>query len=169
MPKRTGEADPEEDDEKDDEGMMKSVDYICGLIDEEVERGVPLERIVVGGFSQGCAISLLIGLMSRFKSKLGGVVGLSGYLPLIGRVSEAMGVRENGDKSTTRWFLAHGSRDQLVPRRIFTSYRDKLKDCDGDSVEAHIYEGMNHSTTGPEIRDLCTWLESTLSVKGEQV
>ena len=87
MPKRSGEPDPEENDEEDDEeGMMKSVEYICRLIDQEVEAGLPVERIVVGGFSQGCAISLLVGLMSRYGHRLGGVVGLSGYLPLSGNV-----------------------------------------------------------------------------------
>ena len=86
MPKRAGEPDPEDSDEEDDaEGMMKSVEYICGLVDKEVEGGVPVERTVVGGFSQGCAISLLVGLVSRYKGKLAGVVGLSGYLPLSGR------------------------------------------------------------------------------------
>lgn len=87
MPKRSGEPDPEEEDEEDDEeGMMASVEYICGLVDKEVEAGVPVERIVVGGFSQGCAMSLLVGLMNRYKGKLGGVVGLSGYLSLSRRV-----------------------------------------------------------------------------------
>jgi len=163
MPKRSGEPDPEEDDEEDDEdGMMKSVDYICGLIDKEVAEGVPLEKIIVGGFSQGCAISLLIASISRYQGKLGGVVGLSGYMPLSGRVGKAMAERKEGGRSTTKWFLAHGSRDQLVPRRFFTSYRDKLKDWEGESVEAHMCEGMGHSTTGPEIRDLCAWLERIL-------
>lgn len=68
MPKRSGEPDPEEDNEEGDEDdMTKSVDYICGLIDKEVDGVVPVEKIVVGGFSQGCAISLLVGLMSRYK------------------------------------------------------------------------------------------------------
>lgn len=97
MPKRSGEPDPEKNDEEDDEeGMMKSVEYICGLIDKEVEAGVPVERLVVGGFSQGCAISLLVGLMSRYKARLGGVVGLSGYLPLSGRVGKMMEDRKRG-------------------------------------------------------------------------
>ena len=62
MPQRSAESEAD-DDEDDEEGMMKSVDYICGLIAKEVEEGkVPLDRIVVGGFSQGCAVSLLVGL-----------------------------------------------------------------------------------------------------------
>lgn len=162
MPKRSGEPDPEENDEEDDqEGMTKSVEYICGLIDKEVEAGVPAERLVVGGFSQGCAISLLVGLMSRYKAKLGGVVGLSGYLPLSGRVGKMMEDRkeEGQDTSQTKWFLGHGSRDQLVPKRMFMRYKDQIEGWEGERVEAKLYEGMGHSTVGAEVRDLCGWLE----------
>lgn len=162
MPKRSGEPDPEENDEEDDEeGMMKSVEYICGLIDKEVEAGVPVERLVVGGFSQGCTISLLVGLMSRYKAKLGGVVGLSGYLPLSRRVGKMMEDRkeEGQDTSQTKWFLGHGSRDQLVPKRMFMRYKDQIEGWEAERVEAKLYEGMGHSTVGAEVRDLCGWLE----------
>lgn len=169
MPKRTGEPDPEQDEEDDDEdGMMKSVEDVCGLIDTEVEAGVPVERIVVGGFSQGCAISLLVGLMSRYRDKLGGVVGLSGYLPLSGRVEKMVQEREERGQNTsqTKWFLAHGSRDQLVPRRMFLKYKDNIKGWEGERVEAKMYEGMGHTIVGAEVRDLCTWLERVLPGDG---
>jgi hypothetical protein len=117
MPKRSGEPDPEEDNEEGvEDGMTKSVDYICGLIDKEVDGGIPVEKIVVKGFSQGCAISLLIGLMSRYKGKLAGAVGLSGYVPLNEKMGKAIKKRKEGDTATTKWFIPHGSRDQLVGR-----------------------------------------------------
>lgn len=163
MPKRSGESETDEG-EDDEKGMLKSVDYICGLVAKEVEeRKVPLDRIVVGGFSQGCAVSMLVGLLSRYSGELGGVVGLSGYLPLEGKVGRS--IAERGVRSATKWFLAHGSRDQLVPRRMFTSYKESLEKWEVDNVEARVYEGyegMPHSTTGEEIRDLCTWLERVL-------
>lgn len=163
MPKRAGEEQEDDDEEDDEEGMMRSVEYICGLIDQEIKEGkVPLERIVVGGFSQGCAISLLVGLLSRYKGKLAGVVGLSGYLPLSGKVGRSWSDAKQEGQSITRWFLAHGSRDQLVPRRMFTSYKEKLGTWEGDNVEAKVYEGMAHTSSGPEIRDLCSWLEKVV-------
>ena len=165
MPKRTGEVSGDEEDvdeDDDEEGMMESVEYVCGIIDEEVVNGVPVERIVVGGFSQGCVIALLVGLMSRYKGRLGGVVGMSGYLPLIGRVKKARSEREEGRQKPMRWFLAHGSRDQLVPRRLFTKYAGILREWEGERVEAKMYEGMGHTITGPELRDLCTWLEDLM-------
>jgi len=87
--------------------MLASVEYIDSLIDAELEKGVQLDRIMVGGFSQGCAISLLVGLVGRHRGKLGGVVGLSGYLPS-GLVKEKLEGKVN-------IFLAHGTRDMLVP------------------------------------------------------
>ena len=162
MPRRSGESETD-DDEDDEEGLMKSVDYICELITKEVEDGkVPLARIVVGGFSQGCAVSLLVGLLSRYSGELGGVARLSGYLPLQGKVGRRVAEREEGGKSGTKCFLAHGSRDQLVPRRMFTSYKESLEKWEGDNIDARVYEGMPHSTIGQEIRDLCTWLERVL-------
>nr|AUW31067.1 putative lysophospholipase II [Cladonia uncialis subsp. uncialis] len=164
MPQRSAESEAD-DDEDDEEGMMKSVDYICGLIAKEVEEGkVPLDRIVVGGFSQGCAVSLLVGLLSRYRGELGGVVGLSGYLPLEGKIRRSVAERKEGGKNATKWFLAHGSMDRLVPRRMFTSYKASLERWEGDNVEARVYEGMPHSTTGEEIRDLCNWLERALPI-----
>ncbi len=104
----------ENEEEDEEEGLKQSVEYICTLIDKELKAGkVPLERIVVGGFSQGCAIALLVGLMSRYAGRLGGVIGLSGYLPLAGKVRKIVEEgREKGGK--TKYFLAHGSKDQLV-------------------------------------------------------
>lgn len=87
--------------------MLASVEYIDSLIDAELEKGMKSERIMVGGFSQGCAISLLVGLVGRHRGKLGGVVGLSGYLPT-GIVKERL-------EEKVKIFLAHGTRDMLVP------------------------------------------------------
>ncbi len=59
---------------------VTSMGLIEGLIAREKARGIPASRIVLMGFSQGCAMSLLAGL--RHAERLAGLVGLSGYLPL---------------------------------------------------------------------------------------
>jgi lysophospholipase-2 len=72
------------EDDFDGEGMRESVRYVEGLIDAEVkERGVDPSRVVVGGFSQGCCLSLLLGCGTggKYGGKVGGVVALSGMLP----------------------------------------------------------------------------------------
>lgn len=166
MPKRMGEEDAGEDDEDDEEGTMKSLEYISGLVDKEVEAGMPPERIVVGGFSQGCSMALLLGLDSKWRGKLGGIVGLSGYLPLIGKVQKMLEGESAPKWGSTRWFVAHGSTDQLAPFRYFKKYKERLDSWVGaEAVEAHVYEGMPHTTAGPEIRDLCVWLEHLLGTE----
>lgn len=60
--------------------MLRSAHSINQLITAEVDGGIPADRIVLGGFSQGGAMSLLVGLTS--ERKLGGVVVLSAWLPI---------------------------------------------------------------------------------------
>jgi len=65
---------------EDEQGIRESADKIRALIDREKERGVPSERIVLAGFSQGGAVALHTGL--RYPEKLAGLIGLSTFLPL---------------------------------------------------------------------------------------
>src|SRR5512134_2216332 len=65
---------------EDEAGLRASQQQVQALIERECARGVAPGRIVLAGFSQGCAMSLLTGL--RFSQRLAGLVGLSGYLPL---------------------------------------------------------------------------------------
>lgn len=158
----------EEEDEVENEAesaILESVEYLCALVDEEVKNGVPPDRIVIGGFSQGCAVSLVAALSSRYAGKLAGVVGLSGYLPqgetIQARRREFSKVpNENGLK---RVFLGHGTRDMLLPLRIFRSSKDKVERAVGsDMVEAHEYEGMGHTVTGEVLGDMCSFLEAVV-------
>ena len=70
-----------DDSKHDDEsGIMRSVAAVDALIQAEVDAGIPEEKIILGGFSQGGAISVISGLTG--KRKLGGVVGLSTWVLL---------------------------------------------------------------------------------------
>lgn len=60
--------------------MLRTVSKLNELITAEVDAGIPADRIIIGGFSQGGAMSLLTGLTA--ERKLGGVVVMSAYLPL---------------------------------------------------------------------------------------
>ena len=63
---------------EDEEGTMKTQKYIHDLIAEEVKNGIPADRIMVGGFSQGAAMACFAAL--THKVRLGGCFVLSGYL-----------------------------------------------------------------------------------------
>ena len=60
--------------------MIIYPDLVEQLIESEISDGIKSERIILGGFSQGAAISLVTGLKTKYK--LGGIVCLSGYLPI---------------------------------------------------------------------------------------
>ena len=70
----------EEQGRQDEAGLRQSMASIEELLAQEKQRGMPAERIVIAGFSQGCAMALLTGL--RHADQLAGIAGLSGYLPL---------------------------------------------------------------------------------------
>jgi phospholipase/carboxylesterase len=65
---------------EDEDGLRQSQALVEALIAREKARGIPAGRIVLAGFSQGCAMTLMTGL--RHDERLAGLVGLSGYLPL---------------------------------------------------------------------------------------
>lgn len=91
------------------EGIDDSRKVLLSLIEAEINiHGIPPSRIIVGGFSQGAALSLYTGF--QYPSQLGGIVALSGYLPkpeylLKNLAPEAM---------STPLFMGHGTADQIV-------------------------------------------------------
>ena len=143
------------DRREDERGLRASQAMVEALIEREIERGTEAARIVLMGFSQGCAMTLMTGL--RYGQRLAGLVGLSGYLPLAA-VTEAERHAANRD---TPIFLAHGSVDQVIPIARATASRDALRAL-GHPVEWHEYP-MPHSVCAEEIVDLNRWLLQTLA------
>lgn len=96
--------------EEDDKGIELSREYIYSLVQAEVAAGISSERIVLGGFSQGGAMSIYAGLTAPFK--LGGIVGLSSWL-LLNRTFAEKVPADTLNKGTPV-FMGHGDRDPLV-------------------------------------------------------
>jgi len=65
---------------------LPPIEIVSEVIESEIKAGIPPERIVLGGFSQGGAISLYTGLTGPYK--LAGIVGLSSYLPLRNQLNQ---------------------------------------------------------------------------------
>jgi lysophospholipase-2 len=156
----------EDEDAQDDEtGIMKSVDIVDRLVEQEIQNGTPPQRIVVGGFSQGCAVSLVWGLTGRLRNKVAGVLSLSGYLPLRDRIAELRKERAVGpdEKDTKQWFYAHGTMDMLVPLKLFVQGNEDLaKWVDKENVDGRVYQGMGHSTNSAELRDMLAFFEKVI-------
>ncbi|MGZ5214765.1 MAG: alpha/beta hydrolase [Caldimonas sp.] len=140
---------------EDEVGLRESQALVEGLIAKEKGRGVPARKIVLAGFSQGCAMTLMTGL--RHDGRLAGLVGLSGYLPLAAK-AEAERHVANRDVPI---FLAHGSADPVIPIARARDSRDALVAM-GHEVEWHEYP-MPHSVCGEEIADLQGWLLRVLA------
>ena len=135
---------------EDEAGLRRSQATIDALIANEEARGIPAGRIVVAGFSQGCAMALMTGL--RQREKLAGIVGLSGYLPLAATTA----AERHAANHETPVFLAHGTRDGVVPIGRGVQTRDALVAL-GYAVEWHDYP-MEHSVCMEEIADLNAFL-----------
>ena len=135
---------------EDEAGLRDSFAAVHALIDREVARGVPAHRIVLGGFSQGCAVTLGAGL--RYTARLAGLVGMSGYLPLAG----ASAAERRDANALTPIFLAHGQRDPVIGLDRGIATRDALQSL-GMDVEWHDYP-MEHSVSAEEVADLKRFL-----------
>lgn len=140
---------------EDEAGLRETFALVHRLLDAEVARGVPAERIVLAGFSQGCAITLGAGL--RYGHRLAGLAGLSGYLPL----AAATAAERHPAQASTPVFLAHGSRDGVVLPDRGRASRDALLQL-GAKPEWHEYP-MEHSVCAEEVQALQTWLRRVLA------
>lgn len=139
---------------QDSSGMQQSAQQLQALIEREVANGIPTERIVLAGFSQGGAVVLHTGL--RYSGKLAGILALSTYLPLADRVA-AEASPSNCDIPI---FMAHGMQDPVVPEMLGTQSRDALNGL-GYRVDWHSY-AMPHAVCPEEIRDIGVWLSDLL-------
>jgi phospholipase/carboxylesterase len=135
---------------EDEAGLRESQAAIAALIDRERERGIAARRIVLAGFSQGCAMTLMTGL--RYPERLAGLAGMSGYLPL----AASTAVERSDANRDVPVFLAHGTQDSIVVPQRGQASRDALVAL-GHEVEWHEYP-MEHSVCPEEIGHLNAWL-----------
>jgi phospholipase/carboxylesterase len=134
----------------DERGIRESQSQVNALIAREESRGMPAEKIVLAGFSQGGAIALQAGL--RHPKKLAGVMALSTYLTL----ADTLAAEASIANRDTPILMAHGTEDPVVPLRLAVSSRDKLTEL-GWKVEWREYP-MPHSVCIEEVEEIAGWL-----------
>jgi phospholipase/carboxylesterase len=140
--------------DEDEAGILQSAEQVRALIEREVARGIPRERIVMAGFSQGGAVALHVAL--REPERLAGVMALSTYLVLEDSLQrEASEVNRD-----VPIFQAHGSADPLVALERGERARARLTEL-GYAIEWHTYP-MGHEVCPDEIRDIGAWLGRVL-------
>lgn len=141
-------------DRQDDAGIRASAQAVAALVEREIARGIPAHRIVLAGFSQGCAMALHTGL--RFPQALAGIMALSGYLPLAGQFA----AERAAANAHTPIFMAHGSQDPVVLPTRGEASRDLLASL-GYRVQWHSYP-MPHSLHPQEVADISAFLQQVL-------
>jgi lysophospholipase-2 len=135
-------------------GIDKSRAAIEQIIEEERAAGVLPERLVVGGFSQGGALSLYTGLQS--KVRLAGVLCMSGYF------ANRRGFTLSDENKDTPVLMCHGDRDAVVPHSGGRASFEALRAMGVSSIEFKTYRGMAHSACEEELSDVFDWLRRVI-------
>lgn len=121
----------------------------------EEARGVPSERIVLAGFSQGAAMALYAGL--RYPKPLAGILALSGYM-----VVESKFIHEAAEvQRKTPVLLCHGSADPVVPMVLGQHVHHAVSSWSQGTVDWQVYP-IGHQVSMPEIRAIAAWLHARL-------
>lgn len=136
--------------EQDEEGIKSSAGLLSLLVEQEMQRGIASDRIVLAGFSQGGAVALYAGLTS--DRPLAGVLALSAYLPLGDQLNESNTRAVN----VPSVFMAHGEYDSVIPISYARDSWQKLKGL-GLSVDWNVYP-VEHNMSADEIFAIREWL-----------
>ncbi|XP_034942529.1 acyl-protein thioesterase 2 [Chelonus insularis] len=139
---------------EDEEGIQKAAEMVHGMIEKEVQAGIPTKRIVLGGFSQGGALALYSAL--TYPEPLAGVIALSAWLPLHKKFpASAVGNKD------TPVLLCHGDCDPIVPYKWGQMTASLIKKF-MTQVEFKTYREMMHSSCDEEMCDIKAFLEKVL-------
>jgi phospholipase/carboxylesterase len=131
-------------------GIESSAGSLRQLIANENARGIPTNRIVVAGFSQGGAMALH--LATRHPERLAGVIALSCYLPL----AKQFATERSSANLATPIYMAHGLQDPVVPIALGDESR-RILAATGFKVDWRAYP-MPHSLCAEEVADIRAFL-----------
>jgi predicted esterase len=150
----------ENDSVPDDEaGMMATRRLIDELVLEEIGTGLPAARVVVGGFSQGGAMSLLFGLTGAHR--VGATIALSAYLPLRSKFTQLL----LQDRKEMPVFMGHGTADHVVHHKWGKHSAEHLQSLGCTKLTFKSYENLDHSFNDFELEDLKAFLHSVFDSK----
>ena len=141
-------------EQEDVESRTESDALIIQYINAEMEKGIPANKIILAGFSQGGAITLHTGL--RFPEKLAGLLALSTYLPLTSQLE-----KEATEYKDIPIMMAHGIADPVIPVDQGKASCQTLKEL-GYDVDWSEYM-MQHAVCLEEINAIGKWIVKVLS------
>jgi phospholipase/carboxylesterase len=133
--------------------LIASAENIRQLVDRETDRGIPSERIVLAGFSQGGAVAYQTAL--TYMQPLAGLLCMSSYF------ATRETITPNSANRNLPIFICHGTQDPMVPERMGREAQRELTDR-GYEVEYQAYP-MEHAVCAREIGDIALWLQRILA------
>ncbi|MGC6415495.1 MAG: alpha/beta hydrolase [Bradymonadia bacterium] len=134
--------------------VLEATTQVHALIEDQMAKGIPSEKIILGGFSQGGAMALHAGV--RFPHTLGGIMVLSAYeLRADAPQSEKLAANQE-----TPMLFCHGTGDPVVPasrgRRAYEAYATPDRRC-----AWHDYP-MAHEVCVEELSVIADWFRACL-------
>ncbi|WP_449287276.1 alpha/beta hydrolase [Marinobacter sp. PE14] len=128
----------------DTEQLRASADAVAKLVEREKGKGVPADRIIIAGFSQGGAVAYELGL--SYPERLGGILALSTYFATADTVQRS---EANADVPIS---VYHGTFDPMVPESLGVRSVETLKEMGYDP--SYQTFPMEHSVCLEEIQDI---------------
>lgn len=141
------------------EGTLRSLNVIQKYVQEQIDAGIKPENIIVGGFSQGAAISLASSM--TLPVKVGGFVALSGFC-----CAPFEAFQSSSSKNLdTPIFHGHGDDDPVVPLQSGKAAKEfYTSKCGMQNYDFRVYRGLEHSTSPEEIFDLIEFIKNVFSM-----
>jgi phospholipase/carboxylesterase len=118
------------------------------------ETGVGPGRTVLGGFSMGAVMSYATALSAE-RPAVAGILAFSGFVPTVEGWEPAL-----ADRTDTRAFVSHGSRDPVIGVEFAERARELLE---GGGLEVtYRTSELGHQIDPAHLREAATWLGETL-------
>ncbi|XP_030004117.1 acyl-protein thioesterase 2 [Sphaeramia orbicularis] len=141
---------------EDESGIKKAAEDIKTIIEHEIKNGIPPHRIILGGFSQGGALSLYTALTCQHQ--LAGVVALSCWLPLHRSFPEA----STGHKNLPI-LQCHGEADAMIPLEFGGLTAVKLRHIvNPQMITFKTFPKLPHSSSPEEMAAVKEFIEKYL-------
>ncbi|CAB4255456.1 similar to Saccharomyces cerevisiae YLR118C Acyl-protein thioesterase responsible for depalmitoylation of Gpa1p [Maudiozyma barnettii] len=145
----------------DTEGYLKSLQCVEDYVEEQMKNGIPAKNIIIGGFSQGAALTL--GSTLNLKEKIGGFFALSGFIN--SGIKDVIWDNEVNKSAKscnldTPIFHGHGDWDPIVAiEKGKQAERYLTEECHFKDYNFHEYAHLEHSVAPQELRDLTNFIK----------
>lgn len=139
---------------EDEAGIKSAAARIDSIIQAEVAAGIPPNRIILGGFSQGGALALYTGLSG--SRELGGIIALSSWLPLNRQFGSWL------KQKSIPILQCHGDCDPIVMYTFGLATSQLLKTQCG-KYTFKTYPGLGHSSSETELEDVKKFFQDIIS------